>query len=86
MLWDFNEGQTRPEGTYKSIVLKMLIDCRRMMAADFGYTNYAERMADGLVVATGERELKDAEKELKNIQNPATKAVAEYACTGLGKQ
>lgn len=86
MLWDFNQSQTRPEGTYKSIVLKMLVDCRRMMAADFGYTNYAEPMATGLVVATGGRDLKDAEKELKDIQNSATKAVAESACKGLGKQ
>jgi hypothetical protein len=86
MLWDFNSPQTRPEGDiYKSVVLKLLIDCNNFKAADFEYTNYSGQMTTGSIVSSGERNLKVAEQELKEIKHPATKAVAEMACKRFGK-
>lgn len=85
MLWDYNYPQIRSEGVFKSVVVKLLIDCHRAMAADFGYTNYTDNMATGSVVASGERNILLAEHELREIQNPSAKAVANFACKEAGK-
>lgn len=80
MLWDYNYPQIRSEGEYKSVVVMLLIDCNHAKAADYGYINYSENMASGVVVASGERDIKVAEHTLRDIQNPSTKAVADLAC------
>lgn len=85
MLWDFTQIQTQPEGTYKSVVTRLLIDCHRMMAAGMRYKSYTEGMATGLVVVTSERDIYEAKKELKYIQNSVTKAVADFACKCMNK-
>ncbi len=82
MLWDYNYPQIRPEGEYKSVVVKLLIDCDHKKGADYSYTYYSENMASGVVVDTGERDIKVAEYALKDIKNPSTKAVADLACKG----
>lgn len=80
MLWNFNHPQKREEGIYQSTVFKILVDCDRLFGSDFSYTNYSEKMSMGVVIASGERNFKEAENELEKIENPATKAVAEYVC------
>lgn len=79
-LWDFNQPQKRDEGVYQSVVFMFLIDCERMTGSDFSYANYSGNMAKGTVVAAGERDLKEAMRELKPITLPAVKAVADYIC------
>ena len=86
MLWDYNYPQIRSEGEYKSVVVSLLIDCNHAKAADYGYTNYSANMASGMVVATGERDIRVAEYGLRDIQNPSTKAVADMACREAAKQ
>lgn len=80
-LWDFNQPQTLPDGIhYQSAVFKFLVNCSRNLAADFSYSRYSGKMASGTVVSTGERDLKEAEKELSDINDPALKAVTDYVC------
>lgn len=79
-LWDFNQPQKRDEGIYQSSVFMILVDCNRFVGSDFSYTNYSGKMATGTIVASGERDIKEAEKELHEITNPAMKAAAEYVC------
>lgn len=79
-LWDFNQPQKRDEGIFQSTVFMVLIDCDHNLGSDFSYTHYSAKMATGVVVATGARDIKEAEKDLREISNPAMKAVAEYVC------
>lgn len=79
-LWDFNQPQKRDDGIYQSAVFIILVDCNRFVGSDFSYTNFTGKMATGTVVASGERDIKEAEKELREITNPAMKATSEYVC------
>lgn len=79
-LWDFNQPQKRDEGIFQSTVFMVLVDCDRHLGSDFSYTNYSAKMATGVVVASGERDIKEAEKDLREMANPAMKAAAEYVC------
>jgi hypothetical protein len=79
-LWDFNQPQKRDEGEYQSVVFMILVDCDRMTGSDFSYVNYSSNMAKGTVVASGERDFKEALRRLEPITRPAFKAVADYIC------
>ncbi len=86
MLWDYHQPKVNPAGMeYRSFETKLLVDCKRMLAADAEYSRYSGQMATGNKVDSGERDLKEAERELREIQGSATKEVANMACNRAGK-
>ncbi|MDD5471334.1 MAG: hypothetical protein PHP05_05395 [Sideroxydans sp.] len=86
VLWNYLQPQTSPEGKqYKSFKAKFLINCARGQAADFEFARYFEQMATGDIVDSGMRDLKEAEREHKDISDPALREVAERACGRAGK-
>ncbi|MDD2700375.1 MAG: hypothetical protein PHH36_03965 [Sideroxydans sp.] len=86
VLWNYLQPQISPEGKqHKSFKAKFLINCDRWQAADFEFVRYSGQMVAGDIVDSGMRDLKEAERELKDISDPALREVAERACDRAGK-
>ena len=80
MLWDYHQPKNHEEKIYNSSVKLVLIDCKQNLASPFKHTEYSGPMATGSVVYSDERDIKAAKADFQEIQNLATKAVAELSC------
>ncbi len=85
-LWDYQVDKSGKDGkAYRSEELKLLIDCKRQLVADFSVIRYAGQMASGAVIESEQRVLEEAYKDLHAVSSDAVNAISDWTCESMGK-
>jgi hypothetical protein len=86
-LMDYHKPEISPKGSkYESIKMELMVNCSREQMAIYEYEMYSGQMATGNILESESISLKDAEKELRDIGDIATREIASRACSRTGKK